>query len=165
MIVLRYRSATIIEHSMCAVCDDDRVSNGATDADTDGEGLKQLVLVVVLITLGIPSVAWAQYLREQDAVACFKDQDHVSCPTRQPVCERLLVALEAARLMPRLTRLSFIVLNISSVCAHELGQPSIAESRARTSLELAIRIHGPEHPDVANSLNDLAFMLHSQGKV
>ena len=39
VIVLRYRSATIIEHSMCAVCDDDRVSNGATDADTDGEGL------------------------------------------------------------------------------------------------------------------------------
>ena len=42
---LRYRDAVMIEHSMCAMCDDDRVSNGATDADTDGEGSKQLCLV------------------------------------------------------------------------------------------------------------------------
>ncbi len=45
-----------------------------------------------------------------------------------------------------------------------LGLYAEAEPHLRQALEIRKRVLGPEHPDVAASLNDLASLLHDEGK-
>jgi len=47
----------------------------------------------------------------------------------------------------------------------ELGEYAKAEAMHRAVLAIAIKLRGPEHPDVATALNDLAAVFNSQDKL
>ena len=48
--------------------------------------------------------------------------------------------------------------------AHTLGYYQEAEPLLQRALDIREKALGPEHPDVADSLNNLAVLYHDQGK-
>lgn len=68
--------------------------------------------------------------------------------------------LEAARLQPE----NPIYLNVAGRIAHDLGSYQMAQGYLEQALAIRGKSLGPDHPDVAQSLNNLAVLYHSQGE-
>ena len=56
------------------------------------------------------------------------------------------------------------VLNDQLIKLYQAGKYSKAFPVAQRALALAERLHGPDHPDVATALNNLAFLYQAQGR-
>ncbi|MCK5186228.1 MAG: tetratricopeptide repeat protein [Deltaproteobacteria bacterium] len=55
-------------------------------------------------------------------------------------------------------------LNAKVIILYQQGRYSDAANVAKEALKVAKRTFGPDHPDVATSLNNLALLYRSQGK-
>ena len=56
------------------------------------------------------------------------------------------------------------LLNMTGCYLHERAQYAKAEPLFQRALQIREKALGPEHPDVANSLNNLAMLYHNQGR-
>ena len=66
---------------------------------------------------------------------------------------------EAVKLQPENPQ----YLNAAGLMAYTLGRYGVAEPLFQQSLAIWKKALGPEHPDVATSLNNLAELYHAQG--
>jgi tetratricopeptide (TPR) repeat protein len=84
----------------------------------------------------------------------------LSCPHGTPelqwVVQRLVTQMN---LMKR-----WEILNSKVIAFYQQGWYSVASSLAEETLEFAEKVFGPDHPNVAESLNNLALIYYTQGK-
>ena len=95
---------------------------------------------------------------------CEAAQTPEQCRSSVPACEQ---ALKVAEQTSHSTDLDNNLLKLwgrLGVCQIQVGQYAQAAEHFRSMQALRVRIHGPEHPDVAESLDDLACVLDYQGR-
>lgn len=95
---------------------------------------------------------------------CEAAQTPEQCRSAVPVCEQ---ALKVAEQTSPSTDLDNVLLKLWGKlgwCQNALGQYTAAEKAFSNSLSLSRSMYGPQHPEVATSLNNLAFVLSRQGQ-
>lgn len=129
-----------------------------------GRTLKRYVQIGVLSIIGLPMVAAAQPDIKQDQEQCSKAKTAKECQAALPVCGRVLAALEQAPSAPKLDARVGRVLSDIAGCEYEVGNYAEAEGHYRLALALQQRLYGPEHNEVAASLDSLVEVLDELGK-
>jgi len=85
-----------------------------------------------------------------------------------PLCDRLIAHAKAAAGLVETYRFDFEeagrLLNQAGYYLRERARYAEAEPLYRRALEIVEKALGPEHPDVAASLNNLALLYHRQGR-
>ena len=119
-------------------------------------------LAVLILT--IAGYAQTQPDFKQDIEQCLNAQTPKQCEAALPGCERVLAGLSQLPSDPKVDAIHRRALNDTAWCENELGRYAPAEGHYRAVLGLDQRLHGAEHPSVATSLNNLAFVLDRQGK-
>jgi len=101
---------------------------------------------------------------KQDATQCLQAQTPAQCRDALPACERTHQVLAALSADEEAGKLQDRLLNDWAWCEATVGQYAQAERHYRSLLTLRQRRYGPEHVEVASSLNNLADVLESQGQ-
>ena len=102
---------------------------------------------------------------EQDHQQCLQAQTPAQCRDALPACERTHRSVAALPHYDKVDQVQDRLLVAWTWCEKEVGQYAQAERHLRSLLSLRQRRYGPEHPQVATSLNNLADVLSSQGKL
>jgi len=123
--------------------------------------------VAALLTAIVLTATWnaqAQPDFNQDAEQCLKAQTPMQCEAALPACERVLGALAQFPSNTKIDAFHRRALSGTAWCEDQLGRYASAEGHLQAALALDQLLHGSEHPDVAQSLNNLASVLENQGK-
>ena len=123
-----------------------------------------LAMLASVVMLGTSSTTRAEPDLRPDAEQCLKAQTPMQCEAALPACERVLATLAQFPSSPEVDASHGRVLNHTGSCETQLGRHVPAEGHFRAALAMRQKLLGAEHPDVATSLNNLAFVLNSQGK-
>lgn len=125
---------------------------------------KLVAQAVVWMLMGPLPLAQAQSDPKQDHEQCLKAQTPAQCEAALPACQRVL-AMQARILSdPKVDAVHHRALSDIARCEYQLGRYALSEGHYREKLALDYQLHGSVHPDVAQSLNNLATVLSSQGK-